>query len=95
MIDWDYLADRVTEKLTPASYTLLGTSLGVDPKLAATVATSVIRDEVESYIATIPRVPRVPPTTNDVLIATGGFALAGLFFFGIYKILQADMKESK
>jgi hypothetical protein len=90
-MNWELVTEKIRSSLgSPIG--LFGLPTGVDPDYAANVATSVMRGEVDAYIATI---PRVPTNKNDVIIAAGGMALVGLFMFGVYKMMVFEETVTK
>lgn len=94
MLDWMDMAARVEEALGGSNATLFGVAVGVDPKLAATVATQIIREDVEDYISSIPTVPRTPTNKNDAMITLAVIGLVGMGMVGVYKLMKADFEAS-
>jgi len=74
-MNWDLMAQKIEVALNEAqSVSFLGVPIGIDPKIASKIAATVVRDDVEAYVASI---PRVPTNKYDVLMTLGSFALIG------------------
>lgn len=93
MLSWESLTAKVEQALGDIPVvTLFGTPIGnITPEMAAKVATMTIREEVDAYVASI---PRVPTNKYDAMITVGGFALLagaiGGFGYLMYKLDQSD-----